>query len=149
MGEPMTKERLFRYRYLAMENKSLLEQIAQKESEAMFPATKESDGSQHTNGPGDRMERAVIRKMEYEDRFRPTIEANKQEMEAVERAICSLTDPMERDVLRQRYIYGDGYQHRGWKDVAKSMYRDDDEAKVRMAHRVHVAALLNIEKVDT
>ena len=42
--------------------------------------------------------------MEYEERIRPLIEANLREMEKIEEAISQIQDPMEREVLRLRYI---------------------------------------------
>ena len=71
--QPMTKERLMRYRSLRMENENQLERLARLKNSEKIPAPKVSDGSQHTGGASDRMANAVIRRMEYEERIRPLI----------------------------------------------------------------------------
>ena len=83
---PMTKERLMRYRSLRMENENQLERLARMKSGEQFPAMREGEGAQHTGAAGDRLTDAVIRRMEYEERIRPLIEANLREMEKIEEA---------------------------------------------------------------
>ena len=65
IAQPMTKERLMRYRSLRMENENQLERLARMKSGEQFPAMREGDGSQHA-GAGDRLTGAVLRRMEYE-----------------------------------------------------------------------------------
>lgn len=103
---PMTKERLLRYRSLRMENENQLERLARMKSGELFPAIREGEGAQHTGTAGDRLTDAVIRRMEYEERIRPLIEANLREMGEIEAAIGRIQDPMEREVLRLRYLDG-------------------------------------------
>lgn len=142
----MTKQRLSKYITLKLEVANQLERLARMENEAKFPGMKESDGSQHTSGAHDRMEKAIIRYMEYRERITPKIKENEAEMERIERAIDRIGDPMEREVLRLRYIDGEFCRHMPWRDVALKIYGDDDEAKLQSVYRLHGRALQSIRK---
>ena len=146
MGEPMTKQRLMQYIFLKMEVENQLERIARMRNEEKFPAMRESDGSQHTSGTGDRMERAIIRRMEYEDKVADQLNAAMAEMRKIEKAVDSLSNIQEREVLRLRYIDGSGCRHTPWADIAVAMYRDNDEPQKQAVYRIHGRALQNIAK---
>ena len=45
IAQPMTKERLMRYRSLRMENENQLERLARMKSGEQFPVMREGDGS--------------------------------------------------------------------------------------------------------
>lgn len=137
MGEPMTIERLENYIKLKTEVERYLERIARMKNDEKFPGMREGDGSQHQPGKGDRMERAILRRLDYQEKMAPLIQANLDEMEQVEQAVDSLMDPMHRDVLRFRYLEGENYRHKGWKDVALCLYHDNDESHVQAAYRLH------------
>lgn len=147
MGEPITKERLHKYIFIRREVENHLERLTRMKNQALIPARKEGDGSQHTPGASDRMADAIIKRLTYEDKTAEDIEAKLDEMDKIRGAIDSLADPMEREVLRLRYIDGAGYRPMPWKDVALSLYGDDDEAQVRSVHRVHGRALQHIREV--
>ena len=142
---PMTKERLARYISLRRENENQLERLARMRNEEKIPAIKESDGSQHTAGGSDRMANAIIRRMEYEDRVMPQIEENLKEMEYIEATINRLPDPMEREVLRLRYIDGSTWRHLPWGEVALRLYGDNDEKQLLATYRLHKRAIENLE----
>lgn len=142
----MTKQRLASYISLKMEVDNQLERLARMRNEEKIPAIRESDGSKHTGGRGDRMERAIIRRMEYEDRILPKIEAAMEEMEAIEEAIYAVADPMEREVLRLRYTEGDYLRHLPWRDVALKLFGDDDEKHMVATYRLHTKALQKITR---
>lgn len=149
MGEPMTKERLLNYPKLKSEVERLCERIARMKSSEKFRSMTEGDGSQHQPGRGDQLERAILRRMDYEEKMEPVISTNRREMEAVERAINSLADPMERDVLRVRYIEGEFYKPLPWRDVALSLYHNDEEKHLQAVYRLHQRALRSIREVET
>ena len=90
------------------------------------------------------MERAILRRMEYEERVAPQIEAAKREMAAIEAAIDHVEDPLERECLRLRYIDGDGYRMMPWGDVAIMIYGDDDEKSLHAVFRLHGKASQHI-----
>ena len=148
MGEPMTKQRLTNYIFLKMEVEHQLERIARMRNEEKFPAMRESDGSQHTPGTGDRMERAIIRRMEYEDEVADQLNESIAEMRKIERAVNSLANIQEREVLRLRYLDGSGCRHMSWPEVAMAMYRDNDEKHKQAVYRIHGRALKNITKEE-
>lgn len=145
---PMTKERLMRYRSLRMENENQLERLARMKSGEQFPAMREGEGAQHTGAAGDRLTDAVIRRMEYEERIRPLIEANLREMEKIEEAISQIQDPMEREVLRLRYLDGACWRPIPWGEVALRIYGDNDDKHLRATYRLYSRALSSMGVYD-
>lgn len=142
--KPMDKTRLLSYLSLRMENENRLERLARLKNEAEIPAIKAGSGSQHIPGGTGRMERAIIRAMEYEEQIMPLIEENRHEMEAIEAAISALPDPMEREILRLRYIDADGCRPMPWKDVSLRLFGDDEDRHLLTAYRLHSGALASI-----
>ena len=147
MSEPMTKQRLSQYIYLKMEVEHQEERIARMKREETIPALKLGDGSKHGSGTVDRMERAILRRMEYEERIAPKVEAALTEMRAIEDAVSSVPDPMEREVLRLRYMEGDYLRHPSWKEIARKLFGDNDERYMVAAYRLHARALHNIRNI--
>ncbi len=148
-SQPMTKQRLASYVSLRMEIENRLERLERLKNEAQIPAIRPGDGSKHTQGSGDRMERAIIRYMEYEERIKPQIESTRAEMRKIESAIDAVQDPLEREVLRLRYIDSDFCRLMPWKDVALNLFGDDDEKHLLAAYRLHGRALVSISKIQT
>lgn len=140
----MTKQRLSSYVSLKMEIENQMERLARMKNEAKIPAIRQGDGSQHTPGSGDRMERAILRYMDYEERMTPKIEAIQAEMDEIEAAIDAVADPLEREILRLRYIDGEFCRLMPWKDVALRMFGDNDERHILAAYRLHGQALVSI-----
>ena len=150
MGEPMTikqlKSWLSEYINLKSENDDQFERIARMKNEEKFPAYKENDGSQHQPGASDRMGNAIIRRMSYEERVAPLIQANQNKMDAIEEAINNVRDPQERRVLRMRYIDGEFCRHPRWENIALKLYGDNDEKHLQAAYRLHGRALQSVLK---
>ena len=144
ISQPTTKQRLASYASLRLENENRKERLIRLKNEAEIPAIRQGDESKHSPGGGDRMERAIIRYMEYEERVRPLIEENRREMDAIEAMIRALPDPMEREVLRLRYMDGEGCRMMPWRDIACRMYGKADEAQIRAVFRLHGRALEHI-----
>lgn len=144
----MTKQRLASYVSLRFEIENQLERLERLKNEAKIPAVRQGDGSQHTPGSGDRMERAVIRYLEYEERISPQIESIRAEMQAIEDAISSLPDPLEREILRLRYIDGEFCRLMPWKEVSLRLFGDNDERHILAAYRLHGRALMSISKYE-
>lgn len=140
------KQRLASYRALRLEVGNQLDRLARLRNEEQLPAMRESSGAKSTGGNGDRMERAILRRMEYEERVPPQIEAAKREMAAIEAAIDHVEDPLERECLRLRYISGDGCRMMPWKDVAVAIYGDDDDKYILSIFRIHGRALQSIAR---
>lgn len=145
----MTKQWLAAYVSLRMENENRLERLARLKNETEIPAIRQGDGSQHSPSTGGRIERAIIRAMEYEEQIKPLIEENRRTMRAIEARIDALPDPMEREVLRLRYIDGDGgCRQMPWKDVALAVFGDNDDRHLLATYRLHGRAIQHIEKID-
>ena len=145
----MTKERLSSYISLRVEIENQLERLERLQNEAKIPAIRRGEGSHRNQYKNGKMERAIIRAMEYEKIIRPMINANRLEMQAIENAINSLPDPMEREILRLRYIDGDFCRHMPWKDVALNLFGDNDERHILATYRLHGKALVSISYSKT
>lgn len=116
------KQRLASYRALRLEVDNQLDRLARLRNEEQLPAMRESSGAKSTGGNGDRMERAILRRMEYEERITPQIEAAKREMAAIEAAI----DPCggstgegvpEAEIHRRGWVQADTVGRRGHYDL--------------------------------
>ena len=141
------KERLKRYPALKMELEKMEARLEVLRSEETLPPMRQGDGSKRTAGTGDRQERAILRRMEYEERTAPTIAANKQEIRAIDRAVAALIDPLEREVITIRYIEADSYKPLKCREVAVAMYGDDEEADILRVSRLHKKALESLQEI--
>lgn len=141
------KKRLKRYPAIRLETENMLSRLEVLKSEETIPPVRQGDGSKRTAGTGDRQERAILRRMEYEERTGPTITANKQEIRAIDAAVLALSDPLEREVITIHYIEVDGYKPLPWRDVAIAMYGDDSDAKLLAVHRLHGKALRSLQEI--
>jgi len=141
------KKRLKRYPALKMEMEKIEARLEVLKSEETIPPLRPGDGSMRTAGTGDRQERAIIRRMEYEERTAPTITANKQEIRAIDKAVAAISDPLEREVITIHYIEVDGYKPLPWRDVAIVMYGEDTEADLLRIHRLHSKALQSLREI--
>mgnify|MGYP000166495952 CR=1 FL=1 len=146
MEEQEIKERLIRYSALRLENENRLERLSRMKNAAQMPASRAGDGSQHTGSSGERMARAVEAYIEYEEQIRPKIEENLREIARTRSMVESLSDPMEREVLRLRYLDGETCRLMSWKDVACQLYGDDDDRMIHACLRLHAKALQSIKK---
>jgi hypothetical protein len=144
MDNEQKKSRLSEYVLLRIEAENMEERLARLRSEEKIPPMRMGDGSGHTGGNGDRMERAIIRRVEYEERNGPKIKEAREKMNYIEDAISAVRNPLERTVLRLRYLEADDANLTKWKDVAVGIYGDDDEKDLRAVHRLHASALSHI-----
>lgn len=141
------KEYLMEYAALKMEARNNEDRILQAFNESLIPAMAQGDGSQRTPGRGDRQEKASIRYIETKDRLQPMIDENRARMRQIEDDIAGLADPMQREVLRLRYIDVDNWNPVPWRLVALTMYHNDDDKDVRRVLRLHREALDSLNTV--
>ena len=141
------KQRLSQYSAIRVELDNLLDRLERLKSEESMPAMRPSDGSKSTGGTGDRQERSIIRRMEYEERHRAEIHAKRNELREIECLINSISDPMERMVLRIRYTDSETAKPMPWRAVAMAIYRDDSDAKMLATYRLHSRALNSLQGV--
>lgn len=142
------KKRLASYKPLRFEVERKEDRHARMRSDEELPAMREADGSKHTGGKGDRMERAILRRMEWEEKNLPQIREAKAEMVAIEAMIDELEDPLERECLRLRYIDGDEVKPTPWKAVALSMLGNDEERHLRAVTRYHFNAISHLTQLQ-
>ena len=138
------KERLSQYLSLRAEIEIRLERLERLKNEELLPGRRDDDGAQHTAPAGDRLERAIIRRMEYEARVLPEIERRRQEMRAIEDAINNLTDPMERLVLQLRYTESDSCRPIAWREISRRIFGGDSHSCLLATYRLHGRALDSI-----
>lgn len=144
MVEKEKRERLKRYLALKMENENRLDKLARLKSNAELPPMRGGDEAQHTAPSGDKLPRSVEEYTAYEEKIAPLIRANQREMETIEKAIAAVQDPMEREVLRLRYLDADFTKLLYWKDVARAIYKKDDKNSVDAVIRLHTRALSSV-----
>ena len=141
------KERLAQYLSLRTEIEIRLERLERLKNEELLPGKgMEADGAQHTAPAGDRLERAIIRRMEYEARVLPEIEQRRREMRVIENAINSIPDPMERLVLQLRYTESESCRPIAWREISRRIFGGDSHSCLLATYRLHGQALDSIGK---
>lgn len=141
------KTRLSNYSAIRVELDNLEERLERLKSEETIPPMRPGNGSKPTGGTGDRQERAIIRRMEFEERHGPEMEAKRKELRYIEESINAVPDPMERMVLRIRYTESETAKPMLWKNVAFAIYRDDSEAKMLATYRIFEKAIKSLRKL--
>ena len=141
------KKRLSQYSATRVELDTLEERLERLKSEEILPAMRPSNGSKPTGGTGDRQERSIIRRMEYEERHGDEIDAKRAELRYIESTIMAVEDPMERMVLRIRYTESETAKPMPWRAVAMAIYKDDSDSKMLAIYRLHSRALKSLQKI--
>ena len=141
------KKRLSQYSAIRVELDNLEERLERLKSEEALPPMRQGSGSKHTGGTGDRQERAILRRMEYEERHGPEMEAKRNEMCYIEDSINAVDDPMERMVLRIRYTESETAKPTPWRDVAIAIYKDDSDSKMLATYRLLDKAVKSLRKL--
>lgn len=141
------KKRLSNYSAIRVELDNLEDRLERLKSEETLPPMRPGNGSKPTGGTGDRQERAVIRRMEYEEQHGAEIETKRDELRYIEGLINNLPDPMERLVLRIRYTGSDTAKPMPWREVAMAIYKDDSDSKMLAIYRLHGKALKSLQNI--
>lgn len=89
---------------------------------------------------------------EYARQIAPTIQANRRELAEAAAAIAALPDPLEREVLRLRYLEPGKGSRIGspsarlmpWKEIAAALLGRADERSLLFLNRLHRKALCNL-----
>lgn len=141
------KKRLSNYSAIRVELDNLEERLERLKSEETLPPMRPGNGSKPTGGTGDRQERAIIRRMEYEERHGPEMEAKRKELKYIDDSINAVPDPMERMVLRIRYTESETAKPMPWRDVAIAIYKDDSDSKLLATYRLLDKAVKSLQKL--
>lgn len=137
-------ETLSQYKQLQFENENILERIARMKAREEYPAEHEADGSQCTATAGERMALAIESRISYEKSTAQRLADNRTAMHRIESAINALESPLEREVLRLRYLDGSYNRLSKWSEVAFSLYGNSEEKDVKAALRLHNAAVRHL-----
>ena len=141
------KKRLSQYSAIRVELDILVDRLEHLKSEETMPGMRPSSGSKPTGGTGDRQERSIIRRMEFEERHGPDMDAKRAELRYIEDAIKAVEDPMERMVLRIRYTESENAKPMPWRDVAIAIYKDGSDSKMLAIYRLHGRALNSLQNI--
>lgn len=75
------------------------------------------------------------------------MQRNRRELAEVEAAVTALTDPIEREVLRLRYMVSETCRPMPWAQVADNIMHRYDQAVLHFIHRVHKKALQHLTDI--
>lgn len=147
MSRPIDKERLRRYSKLRVSIENQTMRLMEMEAALTSSSSGIGDGMPHSSFAVDRMAIQVCRKLELEEIIKSNLLKEKQEAKEIEQAIQLLTEPMEQEVLRLKYL-----DDMTWPKVAEKLfgkledYVDKSESYLRRTHRLHGTALVSIGK---
>lgn len=130
MTEEQTKARLEQYAGLRLELHNRLQQLArlqQADRNRPLPT-------------GSRAE-------EYARRIAPTVQHNRRELAEIEAAVAALPNPIEREVLRLRYMVSETCRPMPWAQVADNIMHRYDQAVLHFIHRAHKKALQHLTAI--
>lgn len=137
----MTKEELKRYNAYKLEIRSIEDSILELqtvlENVSSKPITDEQ--TNHNAFLVDKQSDLVLKKLELEDKLMIARANLIESHEQIEGAIEKLNEPIERTVLRMRYI-----NCMKWEEICVNI--DFEWAQM---HRIHKEALKNIAKIKT
>lgn len=136
------------YVLLLSEVEHIVEQLSRLKIEETLPPQRLGDMTVKSSGGKDRLERAILRRIEYEERNMPRLQDAREKMQRIEDAVYALRDPLERTVLRLRYLDCDCSRLTRWHEVAAAIYGDNDEKELRAVYRLHNRALDNLAFSD-
>ena len=138
------KKYMARYVGLKMETDGLRERLDRVRNEELLPGARGDSnvgGGRPGGGAGDQLGAKVIRRMDIEERLLPLLEEKERQMELIEEAVEVSCDPMQRTVLRRKYIDFDGYREPTWLQVTLAICKSDEEKDVKNITRIHGRAL--------
>lgn len=130
-----TKARLEQYAGLRLELHNRLQQLARLQQ-----------------ADRDRPLMTGSRAEEYARRIALIVQHNRQELEAIERAVDTLPNPMEREVLRLRYLESEenpksrfvGVRISTWSEVAFAIQGSSCDAAIYRTTRLHDKAISHL-----
>ena len=125
------KHKLHAYVDREHERKQLADRLTALETSATSPRTQAMDGMPRGSGGGDAMTSIVAELVGLQEKYRAKLLQLTRAQAEVEDMIGSLDDPIERRLMRYRYIVG-----MVWEEVCVEM-----NYSWRQTHRIHSAVL--------
>ena len=129
----MTKQELLRYRALAVELEQMretIERLDQSISGVRASVLTGMPKGGRRSGTAERVAKLVDLREMYAKKW----EALLDEMRRIEAAVEMLSDPVERALVRYKYIDG-----KTWDEVCEAIHYE-----LRQTHRIHTRALKNL-----
>lgn len=136
----MTKKELQEYRLIVLEAQNLIESIESIQT-TLENVTQHisTDESSHQAFLTDKQSELIIKKLEIEDELNKRYLNALIKLKSIEKAISTLTDPLERTILRYRYIQG-----LKWTEICIEL-----NYSWKQTHRLHSRALTSIAQIKT
>ena len=125
------KRKLHNYNNVRWECKQVADRLAELETTATSPRVQALDGMPHGTGGGDAMTGIVAELVKLQEKYKDKLHQLNATLFEVEDMIDRLGDPVERRLMRCRYI--DGLT---WEEVCVEM-----NYSWRQTHRIHGTAL--------
>jgi len=145
-ARPVTKERLKRFARIRHEISNQTERLVRLKARLEAPAKVPMDGMPKNHTERDRLGRLVARKVDLERRIAKSIAFEACEEIEIERAIALLEAPIERQILRLKYV-----DDETWKGVVDTLYGAERdyiehyEDYQRKTYYYHKRALIRVE----
>lgn len=131
----MTKERLRKYVTLRQEVLNLEARVREKEHEMVSLRSPSLEGLPTAKGKtSSPVEDAVASLVDLQAKYVRRLEVMYREQSAIEEAVASLSDSVERQLMRARYLDG-----QTWEEVCETIGYSWSQV-----HRIHARALQNI-----
>ena len=136
----MEQTDLKNYRALLFEVRRIKAQLSALEGSIYSPTGQRySHTPRSTSGRGHSMDDSVARHLELVEKYEETLAELEAQTLVIEQAIAALSDPGERLVMRERYIFG-----KNWHQVCSTLiplgYSE------RTIYRLHGFALLHLKE---
>ncbi|MBM6914030.1 hypothetical protein H6B33_01250 [Gemmiger formicilis] len=98
---------------------------------------------------------AGSRAEEYARQIASTVQRNRRQLAEIEAAVATLHDPLEREVLRLRYLEPSrdpqtgrkSARHTTWNEISRTMYGSSDKGACRTTIRIHGRALQHLTAI--
>lgn len=98
---------------------------------------------------------AGSRAEEYARQIAGTVQRNRRQLAEIEAAVATLHDPLEREVLRLRYLEPSrdpqtgrkSARHTTWNEISRTMYGSSDKGACRTTIRIHGRALQHLTAI--
>ena len=136
-GGYLTKTDLKRYIGLKSEAEELNHQINRLEDDITTLRGIAIDGMPKSRNSGDCIGNMVIKLEELREQYYNKLNSALEELGKIEGVLDNLTEPIERRLIRKRYI-----EDKDWDDICEEM-----NYSWRQIHRIHSAVLIKISKM--
>ena len=133
------KRKLYKYTDIRDECSQIADQLQRLETAITSPRVQALDGMPHGSGDGDAMAGLVAELVGLQEKYKAKLHRLNAALDEVEDLIAVLDDPVERRLMRCRYIEG-----KVWEEVCVDL-----GYSWRQTHRLHGRALSKLVQAET